>query len=461
MPLLGILISLLFPMNRRTFISSLAAAGALAAVPSRIFASDHGRPRVGLIGCGWYGNVNLDSLAKVADIDIVSLCDPNEHMLETTLLSVKAKQRKAPATFADYRKMLSSVEHDIVIVGTPDHWHALPAIAAIQAGADVLLEKPISVDVMEGEAVLAAARKYDRVVQINLQRRNQPIFDEVRELFIESEKLGVIALVECFYYGGGNGDKMVSTLPPAHLDYDLWAGPAPKVPYVPWIESRGWRQFQEYGNGTIGDMGVHIFDLIRYVMRLGWPERVSSTGGRYVYKNATSNISDTHHTVFHYPDLDVSWEHRHWGKSPIPQRHWTDQWGARILGEKGTLNLTTLGYTFEPRDGGSITGRHLLSKTNDLENFDESLFGGVVGSSQDRHCLNFMKAREDRSRPFSDIEDGHISSAACILGNVALELGRPIAYDPNTKTVPGDKEATQLLSRTYQDEWVHPHPTRI
>lgn len=449
-------------MNRRTFVSSLAAASAVAALPSRLIgAMSVARPKVGLIGCGWFGNVNLDSLANVAELDIVSLCDPNQQMLQTTLESVKAKQSKVPHTFADYRKMLSSNEHDIVIVGTPDHWHALPAIEAMKAGADVFLEKPISVDVMEGEAILAAARKYDRVVQVNLQRRNSSLFDEARDQYVLSEKLGKVGLVECFFYGGGNGDIITPISAPSHLDYDMWAGPAAKVPYVQPIESGGWRMFQEYGNGTIGDMGVHIFDLIRYILGLRWPDSVSSTGGRFVYKNATANISDTQNSIFHYPDLDVSWEHRHWGKSPIPQRHWTDQWGARIIGEKGTLHLTTLSYAFEPIGGGSLEGRHLLSKSNDLENLDFGGFDAVAGANQDRHCLDFMTARETRGKPLSDIEEGHISSATCILANTALKLGRSVSYDPKSRTVVGDAEATKLLARPYRSPWTHPNPAAV
>ncbi|MDQ8188049.1 Gfo/Idh/MocA family oxidoreductase [Pelagicoccus sp. SDUM812002] len=448
-------------MNRRTFVSSLAAAGAVAALPNRLMGVVGRRPRVGLIGCGWFGNVNLDSMAKVAELDIVSLCDPNKRMLASTLDSVKAKQSKVPDTFADYRKMLASNEHDIVIVGTPDHWHALPAIEAMQAGADVFLEKPIGVDVLEGEALVTAARKYDRVVQVNLQRRRDPIFDEVREQYLDTERLGKIGLVECYYYGGGNGDVVAPVSVPEHLDYDLWAGPAEKVPYVPQIESRGWRMFQEYGNGTIGDMGVHIFDLVRSVMGLGWPDSISSTGGRFVYKNATSNISDTQKTVFHYPDMDVSWEHRHWGASPIPQRHWTDQWGARIVGERGTLNLTTMSYALQEQGSSRLEGRHLLSRTNDLENLDFDRFNAVVGGNQDGHCLDFLTARETRSRPLSDIEEGHISSACCILGNVALDLGRPIAYDPKTRKVADDAEATSRLARSYRGDWTHPDPAKV
>src|SRR5260221_4924700 len=151
-------------MNRRTFVSSLAVAGAAAATSSRLFSADaKSRPKVGLIGCGWYGGGNLQSLMENAAVDVVSLCDPNTNALKNTLAAVaKLQPAGVPRTFAGFREMLASTHHDIVIVATPDHWHALPAIAAMQAGADLLLEKPISHDVIERDALVASARTYRR-----------------------------------------------------------------------------------------------------------------------------------------------------------------------------------------------------------------------------------------------------------------------------------------------------------
>ena len=159
-------------MNRRTFISSLAVAGtAVATGPSQVVAAETtARPKAALIGCGWFGGVVLASMAEHTEVEFVSLCDPNTESLKATLALLAKFQKSVPATFSDFREMLASQAHDIVLVGTPDHWHALPAIAAMKAGADVLLEKPISIDLIEGEALVAAARKYNRVVQVNLQR---------------------------------------------------------------------------------------------------------------------------------------------------------------------------------------------------------------------------------------------------------------------------------------------------
>jgi len=450
-------------MNRRTFLSSLAVAGTAAATRSSpLFAADaKPRPKVGLIGCGWYGGVDLEAMAQHAGIEIVSLCDPNTQSLKTTLALVAKYQKAVPKTFADYRQMLASGPHDIVIVGTPDHWHALPALAAMQAGADVYLEKPISVDVIEGEALVAAARKYGRVVQVNTQRRSTRFLAEARDKYLRSRKIGEIGLVECYSYLTGRPAGILPTAtPPPNLDYDLWTGPAPLLPYHPAVESRRWRAFMEYGNGQIGDLGVHMFDGVRWMLGLGWPTAISSTGGIHVDRNATANISDTQRSVFHYPDLDVSWEHRTWGRSPIPPRHWTDQWGARLIGKNGTLNFTILGYEYTPADGGPREGFHALSKTGNLENIDFS-HDTATAEIQKWHVLDFMKARENRSRPVADIGEGHISTACCILANLAQELGRPLAYDPKTRTVPGDAEATRRLARAYRAGWTHPDPATV
>lgn len=451
-------------MNRRTFISSLAVAGtAVAATPSLVFAGDvKSKPRVGLVGCGWYGGVALESFANHADVEFVSLCDPNAHALTATLQALSKFQSGVPKTFSDFREMLASGHHDIVIVSTPDHWHTLPALAAMKAGADVFIEKPISVDVIEGEALVAAARKYVRVTQVNTQRRSTRCLAEARDKYLRSGKIGTVGLVETYsYLHGRQTDVYEETAVPPHLDYELWAGPAPKRPFTANLESKTWRNFMEYGNGQIGDLGVHMFDCVRWMMGLGWPKSISSTGGIYVDKKASANISDTQRSVFRYADLDVSWEHRTWGAAPIPQRDWTDLWGIRFIGNKGILNANLLGYEFIPADGSAREGFHLASKTGNLENIDFSLAGSAVANLQKTHVLDFMNARANRSRAVADIEEGHISTACCVLANLAQELGRALHYDPATRTIPGDAEATRRLSREYRSPWTHPDPTAV
>lgn len=453
-------------MNRRKFVSSLAVAGAAFSVGTRLSAVG-AKPelRLGIIGCGWFGGVNYEAFARVANLNVVSICDPNAQNLEKTRQSIAGRQSKSPLAFADYRKMLEAEPLDVVIVATPDHWHALPAIAAMKAGADVYLEKPISVDVLEGEALVATARKYDRIVQVNTQRRSNPLYSEMRDKYLDSGRLGRIGLVECFSYLGLEGwsaGPIPDAEAPAHLDYDLWTGPAPMLPYKGIMEDRGWRSFMEFGNGVIGNLGVHTIDQVRWLLGLGWPQSISSTGFRFA-KESFSNTTDTQRTVLQYPDLNVSWEHRMWGRSPIPQRHWSDQWGARFVGSEGTLTVTMFEYVFAPADGGPREGVHMLSKTGDLENVNLSAAGQGYVETENRHVRDFMASRDARGSklPVADIEQGHISTACCILGNRSLELGRPLAYDPATRTVPGDAEATRLLARDYRTPWDHPDPEKV
>lgn len=450
-------------MNRRTFVSSLAVAGITAATASRLFAADtKARPKVGLIGCGWFGGVVLERFLDGAGIEVVSLCDVNTQALATTLTLVAKQQSTVPATFADYRVMLAATHLDIVIVSTPDHWHALPAIAAMKAGADVFLEKPIGIDVLEGEALVAAARKYNRIVQVNTQRRSNPMNVKVREDFIRSGKLGAIGLVETYSYLHGRTNKTVAaTEPPTHLDYDFWTGPAPLRPFLPMMEAKGWRNFTEFGNGQIGDLGVHLIDHARWMLGLGWPESIHATGGICVDKASSANISDTLRSEFRYPDLALSWEHRTWGRSQIPQRHWTDQWGTRFVGKNGTLTMTILGYDYQSADGKTREGFHACSKTGNLENMDFSLADAATKNVHQLHVGDFMTACRNRSRPIADVEEGHISSSCAELANLSQELGRTLTYDPKTRTISGDAEATKRLARAYRSPWIHPDPTTV
>lgn len=290
-------------MKRRDFISSLGVVGAAVAGGTRLFAETPQPPaKLGVIGCGWYGGRNLASFIRAGGVDVVSLCDVNSKALQTTLEAVARSQQAIPKTFVDYREMLASGHHDIVIVATPNHWHALPAIAAMKAGADVHLEKPVGHDVIEGEALVAAARKYGRVVQVNTQRRSTPHFIEAREKYVRSGKLGTIGLVEAYSYLGGRLTEIVPDAPPPpHLNYDLWLGPAPQTPFKAVKESRGWRAFMDYGNGYMGDVGIHMFDAARWMLGLGWPLSISSTGGIYVDKASSADTTDTQRSVFSYP----------------------------------------------------------------------------------------------------------------------------------------------------------------
>src|SRR5216683_5755061 len=305
-------------MNRREFLQASAAGLALSATGNYSTAfADQKSPRVGLIGTGWYGKIDLFRLIQVAPTEVVSLCDVDKKMLGDAADIVAARQvsKKKPRTYHDYRDMLKEKDLDVVFIATPDHWHALPMIAAVEAGADVYVQKPISVDIVEGQAMVAAARKHKRVVQVGTQRRSTPHLIDARDKVVKEGLLGKVGLVEiyCYYHMRAN-DNPPDTDPPDFLDYEMWTGPAPLRPYdappnkdygdarVP--HRRWWRAFNEYGNGIVGDMCIHMLDMTRWMLDLGWPKRVSSSGGILVDKKSKANISDTQSAVFDFGDFD-------------------------------------------------------------------------------------------------------------------------------------------------------------
>ncbi|QDU89258.1 Inositol 2-dehydrogenase [Pirellulimonas nuda] len=444
-------------MKRRRFLKTSLAALAAGAVGSHAFARNvDKRPRVGLIGAGWYGKTDLYALCQVAQVDVVGLADPDSKMLDEAALRAARWQEsnKQPRTYRDYREMLGNHGLDIVLIGTPDHWHALPMIQAVQQGADVYCQKPISVDVVEGQAMLAAARRHTRVVQVGMQRRSTPHMVQAIEEVIEPGLLGAIGHVEiCCYYHMRDNRKAEDAAPPPHLDYDLWTGPAPMRPYNPLVHPRRWRLFTEYGNGIMGDMGVHMLDMVRWMLKLGWPSRVYSDGGIRVDRGGTANIPDTQTACFTFPAFDVVWTHRSWGESAKPEY----PWGAFIYGEKGTLKASVNRWEFEPHAAGKKLRREVVNEFDKYpQDQQEKDLDPLTAAANRRHQRDFLEAIQQRSRPVADIEQGHISAASCILANLSMRLGRQLAWDAEKHAVVDDPDANKLLARPYRAPWVHP-----
>ena len=444
-------------MNRRHFLrTGSAAAAGLSGLHRYAEAFADTKLRVGVIGTGWYGKCDLFRLLQVAPVEVVSLCDVDSAMLGDAAEQVAARQasRRTPRTYRDYRAMLAERDLDLVIVATPDHWHALPTIAAIEAGADVYVEKPISVDVVEGQAMLAAARRHGRVVQVGTQRRSTPHLVEARDDIVRSGRLGRVGHVEIYGYFPLTYDKNPPDLPsPDSLDYDLWTGPAPMRSYNAMLHPRGWRAFMEYGNGIIGDIGIHMLDMVRWMLGLGAPRRVSSSGSAFVLAGGKANIPDIQTAIFDYGDLQVVWTHRFWGAPPDPKR----RWGATLYGETGTLHASVFGYDFEPLGGTAAVHRDV---TLELDLFPEDRtekdLEPFAAPAIRRHMKDLLGCRESQRRPVADIEEGCVSTTACILANIAMKLGRTLEWDHGKGMVVGDEAANTLLRRPYRAPWVHP-----
>jgi predicted dehydrogenase len=415
---------------------------------------------VGLIGTGWYGKCDLWRLVQVAPVEIVSLCDVDKRMLAAAAEMAATRQlsKKKPRTYTDYREMLKEKDLDVVLIGTPDHWHALTAIAAIEAGADLYLQKPISVDVVEGQAILAAARKHKRVVQIGTQRRSTPHLIEARDRVIKEGKLGKVGVVEicCYWHMRARGNP-TDTPPPDYLDYEMWTGPAPMRPFSTMTHPRGWRAFMEYGNGIVGDMAVHMLDMTRWMLDLGSPKVISSTGGILMDKNSKANITDTQIATFDFGDVKVIWQHRTWGEGVDPKYPWS----ATIYGDKGTLKASVFSYDYTPAGQSKPTlhGEPLYEYDKYPEDQTEKDLEKHCASAIRWHMKDLLSNIATRGKPVADIEQGYISSAACILANLSVQLGgRSLAWDPAQGRVAGDDEANRLLRRPYRSPWVHPEP---
>jgi predicted dehydrogenase len=449
-------------MNRRTFLQSSAAGLALSSMRGMAAEfADMPAKRVGLIGTGWYGKVDLLRLIQVAPVEVVSLCDVDRKMLAAAaeLTATRQASKKKPRTYADYRQMLAEKDLDIVLIATPDHWHALPMIAACEAGADLYVQKPISVDIAEGQAMVAAARKHRRVVQVGTQRRSTPHLIEARDRFIKEGKLGNIAHVEIYcYYHMRNPGNPADCPPPDSLDYEMWTGPAPMRPYNPIVHPRGWRAFMEYGNGIVGDMCIHMLDMVRWMLGLGWPRSVSSSGGILVQKSSKANITDTQTATFDYGNLQMVWEHRTWGQEPDPKY----PWGATIYGDKGTLKLSVYSYDFIPMGGGTPVHKDVTYEFEQYpEDRTEKDLERHVAPAVRGHMKDLLSCIESRGKPVADIEQGHISTATCILANLSQKLGRTLSWDAEKQQVVGDDEANGLLRRPYREPWVHPEASKV
>ena len=233
----------------------------------------------------------------------------------------------------------------------------------------------------------------------------------------------------------------------------MWTGPALMRPLPDQlVHPRGWRGFMEYGNGIIGDMCVHMLDAVRWMLGLGWPRRVGSTGGILVSQGSKANISDTQTATFDFGDLDVVWQHRTWGQPPDSKY----PWGMTFYGDKGTLKASVYCYDFTPNNGPAVHRDVTYEREEYPEDVTEKDIEIHVAPAVRRHMKDFLAAIASRGRPVADIEQGHISTASCILANMSMKLGRSLAWDAEQGRVIGDDEANRLLRRPYRQPWVHP-----
>ena len=318
------------------------------------------------------------------------------------LIEKRQVSKKRPRVYADFNEMLAEKDLDIVLIATPDHWHALPMIAAVNAGADVYVQKPTGVDVLESKAMLDAARATGRVVQVGTQRRSTPHLIEAKQQVVDAGLLGDVAHAEicCYYHMRARKNPPDTTPTGSTWTTNAWTGPAPMrplqragPPHV--LGARSWNTEME----SSGDMCVHMLDMVRWQLDLGWPQRISSSGGIYVDHDSKANISDTQTARFEFDELNVNWTHRTWGSAPDPEY----PWAGVIYGDKGTLKLDVHKYEFIPHRGGKkLSGKAVIETDkypNDLPDQKDWRLELHVASAIRGHMQDLLQAIDSRDRP--------------------------------------------------------------
>jgi predicted dehydrogenase len=433
-------------INRRSFLKescrtvvSLAAAATVVA-PARIrAASPNDVIRVAVVGFNGRGAGHINAFLPSAGIgtEIGALVDIDDAVLEQGISKVEKNQGRSPGAYADVRKMLEDKSVDAVSIATPNHWHSLAAIWAIQAGKDVYVEKPLSHNVFEGRKLVQAAGKYGRIVQHGTQSRSS---GGVREA-IEALRNGVIGKVymakgHCFKWRPSIGKVTEPTPVPKGVDYDLWCGPAPMKPIRRQRFHYDWHWQWDYGNGDIGNQGVHEMDIARWGLGVGLPRAVFSDGGRFGYED-DGETPNTQHAIFEYDDSVLQFEVR--GLPTNDERN--VKVGNIFYGSTGYMVVnggkwqTFMGANSEPGPSGPTKDAH-----------------GVD------HFQNFVEAMKTRNAATlnAPVEEGHLSSALCHLANISYRLGRKLHFDAKSERFVGDNGADWLLTRDYRSPYAVP-----
>jgi predicted dehydrogenase len=429
------------PMHRRQFIKASAVTGAaLAAAPLIHVIGKDKKYRTALIGSGWWGNNILRCAIQAGESKIVALCDVDANHLAKTADEVKRLNGDTPKLYRDYRELLSKEKPEIVVVATPDHWHPLIAIAAMEIGAHVYVEKPICHTINEGKAMVKAARDTQRIVQVGTHRRVSP--HNVSGIqFLKSGKAGKIGMVRAFvHYPGGPGAKTPDSEPPKELDWNMWCGPAPLRPFNKTIHPKGFRTHLDYANGQLGDWGIHWMDQILMWTEEKHPKKVYSSAGRFIRQDST-DAPDTQTASFEFESFTATWEHRLYAGNEAEKTNI----GCYFYGTEGTFHMGWLdGWTFYPSD----TKKQIIHEAPKLDEPDQQNIAGLWS--------DFLQSIKTNKLPVCDIEIGQRSTNMSLLGMLSWKLGRSVEWNGEKGLIENDTEANKLLSRAYRGEWKYP-----
>ena len=442
--------------GRRTFIKHAAvgaAGGVLASSVGRAqsaasqdrTAGANSRLRVALIGCGGQGTGDLRNALRLG-AECVALCDVDDGQVAKAAETIDRNFSQQPERAGrDFRRILDRPDVDAVIIGTPDHWHALPTIMACQAGKDVYVEKPLSLTIGEGRVMVNAARRHNRVVQMGTQQRSSTHFRDAMD-FVKSGALGKIRVVKVWAYQDwmGNIARVPDSEPPRTVDYDMWLGPAPKRPFNANRFHFNFRWYYDYSGGLMTDWGAHMIDVANWGMGVKAPLSATSVGGKFGFPDDAEETPDTQQALWEYDGYSMIWEHA----TAIGQGPYMKDHGAAFHGNNGVLVVDRSGWEVLPE-----------TETKDSKKRFRMIGEPRRGSSGDMslaHMKDFLDCVQSRNRPASDVEIGHNSMIACHLANIAFRTGRRVKWDADREQVVGDADAQKLITKAYRAPWSLP-----
>lgn len=406
------------------------------------------RINVGLIGCNGMGFSDLISLLKISEVSVIGLCDVDKKVLERRSAELEKAGIKKPKWYNDYRKLLENKDIDVVVIGTPDHWHCLQLTDAIKAGKDVYCEKPIANSIQECDLMFNAVNASDRMVQIGQWQRSQPHFVDAID-FVHSGQLGEIRLSKAWAYQGWMKPvpQLADTASPEGVDYAMWLGPAPMRPFNRNRFHFSFRWFWDYAGGLMTDWGVHLIDYALYGMQAGTPKSVMAIGGKFAYPNDASETPDTLQTVFEYDNFSILWEHA----TGIDGGNYGRNHGIAFIGNKGTLVLDRNGWEVIPEKEFQGWGKDGIPKMERLPLQQNR------GNGLDLHTINFIEAvkSRDASRLNAPIKVGYETALVSHMGNVAYKTGNRIYWDKE-KGKFTDAAANKITEASYHNGWELP-----
>lgn len=429
------------PIDRREFLGAAAASGLAVGAAGVLNAQQDARVKtakpagandvvtLAIMGVNGRGTGLAQGFTQQKGVRIAYVCDPDERAVGKAKAAVAERQKENVEGLVDFRKALDDPAVDALVIAAPNHWHAPATILACAAGKHVYVEKPCCHNPREGELMIAAARKHNRVVQHGTQRRSWPGLQEGIER-LRAGEIGRVLFARAWYnnkrpsIGHGQAAEV-----PAWLDYSLWQGPAPERPYRDNLIHYNWHWFWHWGNGELGNNGVHGIDVCRWGLGVDYPKRVTSAGNKLRWDD-DQQTPDTHIVTFDFDGCSLVWEGRSWS----PRGFENDMFGMSFYGERGSLVM----------NGGRYT-------MYDMENKEVAKGSGRGGEAE--HLTNFLDSIRGGQRPNAEIEEGYKSTLLCHLGNIAHRVGRVLEVDSTNGHIKHDSEAQQLWSREYRNGW--------